>query len=224
MAGLSRASSGVPQGGSLTPFWKLSDTGVNRAFVLNPSMDDVITATQAQTFEKSGGPINASWTIIDNDVYKQLGPQVKTAGKVFLWVAVEEDGKMKPKVYQMTSAHFKAINDAVNEYGKPLQGLMLVVRKENNRWIVTAGDTPNKYKNVLAEIPSLWQEVVAMGLDGSLETPELFRMVSMYPSVEAEKEFLMKRCNVTTWNDVLAKFGQAPVAGGESQTDVDELE
>lgn len=228
MAGLSRASKGVPSGGNQTPYWKLNDAGVNRAFILHPDLDTVLACQVAQTFERSGGPINASWVVIDNDVYKQLGDKVKLAGKAFVWVAVEENDSYVAKLYQMPGHLFNKVSEAVNDFSKPLKGLMLQVKKVNGRWEVTAGDAPPKYKAAIAAIDPLWQEIVEKGLDGSVLNDDVYRMVGMYPTPEKEKEFLMKRCDVGSWNEVLEMFGQPPVADGGASSgassDVDDLE
>jgi hypothetical protein len=227
MAGLSRASQGIPTGGSLTPFWKPAETG-SRAFVLNPNMDTLFVCTHAQTFtgnKSNSGPINASWTIIDDDVYTQLGPKVQTQGKVFVWVAVDEGGEYVPKLYQMSAKLFEgSINLQVNEMGKDLQGMMLYVRKDNGRWNVAASDPSKAFARVAPLIQPLWDEIVAKGLDGSTVNAEVNKMTSTYPSVQEEKEFLMKRCNVNTWNEVLQKFGQAPQEDGGANTEVDEFD
>lgn len=215
-------------------FWRPdAKAAINRVFILNPTMQTIVTGAKYGTFKVSGGPTNASWVDIGRqDVGNLLG--LKAQNKAFVWVLVPNDATNKSKGYEVKlwecgQTQFNAIATGVNEFGLSLQGMMVVLKKDGNRWTTNVNKPPKAHEVEQSLLETSWQEVVDKGLDGSDE--EVFgKIVGLIPTQELQKKFLIERiqredARVTNWNGVLRKFGIAAPddSSDEEESDVEEF-
>lgn len=208
-------------------------------YVLHPDLSSIVSAAKYGCFvaSKPPAPFNASWVSIGaDDVGGQLG--LKAQAKAFLWVLQPKNGKNLSEgfdtlLWEATKSEYETISTQVNEFGNELQGMMVVMSKPTNRWVVQAA-RPQASKAVKKEVlDAAWAEVVAKGL-GSPKEPgfneaEFGNVVGLKPSVALERKFLIDRSQgkFTTWNEVLRAFGMPAVADGGpagSAEDVEEYE
>lgn len=229
-----RGSEPIKESGGTGMFWRPDPKAqVNRAFILAPSLDNILVAPKHGVFEVSGAPCNASWIDIGpQDVGNILG--LKPSVKAFIWVLVPNDLKDKSKGYSVkmwecSKTHFGSIVTQIQEFGSDLQGLMVVLKKDGNRWSITANNAPKAHAVDDSILEAEWAGVVEKGFDGiSEESMEsLGKIVGLIPTQDLQKKFLIERIakkdpKVVNWNGVLKKFG---LAAGEDdeESDVDEL-
>ena len=222
----------MASGSSSGQFWRPdAKAPLNRAFILNPDLASILVAGKYGFFKVTGGPANASWIDIGpQDVGNLLG--LKPQQKAFVWVLVPNDLKDKSKGYEVkmwecSKTHFSAVATAVNEFGIPLQGMMVVLKKDGNRWSISAMGAPKAHAVDQDVLEDAWKGIKDKNLDGSDEEA-IGKLVGLVPSQELEKKFLIDRiqkedAKVVNWNGVLAKFGLAPSEDGDSEDDVDEF-
>lgn len=221
---MKEASSGI--------FWRPdAKAPINRAFILAPSLDNVLVAPKHGVFKVSGGPCNASWIDIGaQDVGNLLG--LKPSVKAFVWVLIPNDLKDKSKGYsakmwECSKTHFSTIVTQVQEFGSDLQGLMVVLKKDGNRWSISANNAPKAHAVDDSILEAEWAAVVEKKLDGSTEesVDALGKLVGLIPTQDLQKKFLIERIQkedmkVTNWTHVLRKFGLAAPDEEEAEEDV----
>lgn len=227
MSFFNRGDVPIPSASSSGQFWRPdAKAPINRAFILNPDLASVLVAPKHGVFKVSGGPANASWIDIGpQDVGNLLG--LKPAQKAFVWVLVPNDPKDKSKGYEVkmwecSKTHFTAVATAVQEFGLDLQGLMVVLKKDGNRWSISANQAPKAHAIEREILEKEWQGIVDKHLDGSDEEA-IGKLVGLIPTQELQKKFLIERiqkedAGVVNWNGVLRKFG---LAAPESEEDGD---
>lgn len=206
-------------------FWRPDPkAAVNRAFILPPELQKVLVAPKHGVFKVSGGPTNASWIDIGSqDVGNLLG--LKPSQKAFVWVLVPNDPTNKSKGYEVkmwecTKTHFTAVVTAVNEFGLDLQGLMVVLKKDGNRWSISANKAPKAHEVPAEVLSEAWNGIIEKKLDGSDEEA-IGKVVGLIPTQELQKKFLIERVqkenpSVNNWSGVLRAFG---LSSPESEDD-----
>jgi len=215
---LSRGDAGDFSNGGGNIFWKPSQTGLNKVFVLHSELNSIVVARKFGVF-KPQAPFNASWVDVgDSDIGKVLG--LKSSPKAFIWVAVLEDGQYVPKLWECSTTQLNAISTQVNEFAQELCGMMLVVKKENNRWNVTAATPPKTIALKPAVLEEMWGKVVEMKLDGNAANDDDFLKRIGYVEPGKQRAFLEERSKMT-WAEICAAFGVE--AKGTSSGMVDEL-
>ena len=232
MSFFNRGDAPIPSASSSGQFWRPdAKAPINRAFILNPDLASILVAPKYGVFKVSGGPCNASWIDIGaQDVGNLLG--LKPAQKAFVWVLVPNDPKDKSKghevrMWECSKTHFSAVATAVQEFGLDLQGLMVVLKKDGNRWSISANKAPKTYEIAPQTLADEWATVVEKRLDGSDEG-EIGKLVGLIPTQELQKKFLIERIQkedstVVNWGGVLRKFGLAPAESEDEESDVEEV-
>lgn len=211
-------------------FWRPDPKApLNRVFILPPDLQKILVAPKHGVFKVSGGPCNASWIDIGaQDVGNLLG--LKAAQKAFIWVLVPNDPTNKSKGYETrmwecSKTQFQGVVTAVQEFGLELQGLMVVLKKDGNRWSISANKAPKAHEVPAETLAEAWGAVVEKHLDGSDEEA-IGKVVGLIPTQALQKKFLIERiqkedASVVNWNQVLRKFG---FEGQDSQDDEDVVE
>ena len=234
MSVFSRGSEPIQESNASGMFWRPdAKAPINRAFILAPSLDNILVAPKYGVFEVSGGPCNASWIDIGaSDVGNILG--IKPSVKAFVWVLVQNDPKDKSKGYsakmwECSKTHFSTIVTQIQEFGSELQGLMVVLKKDGNRWSISANNAPKAHAVDGEVLEAEWKAISDKGLDGISDDSQeaVGKLVGLIPTQELQKKFLIERVQkknpkVVNWAGVLRAFGlAAPEA--EEESDVDEL-
>ena len=138
---------------------------------------------------------------------------LKPSSKVFLWVAVKEGDEFVPKLWETTVSTLNTIGTQVNEFGSDLKGLMIVAKKEGNRWNIQASAPPKNSVVKAEKLAELWEQVKEMGLDGSDEE-KLLEKMGFVPQPR-QKAWLVERGQFANWNALLKAFGLKPEAEDE---------
>lgn len=215
MSLIGKGTEGIKSGGSNIYFQPTKDGAPNRVWVIAPDFDHIFNVQKVGVF-KPKGPMNASWVYTGKgDAADVLG--LKPSSKIFLWVAVKEGGEYTPKLWETTVSTLNTISTQVNEFGNDLKGLLIVAKKEGNRWNIQASAPP---KNAVVKeevLGELWSQVSAMKLDGSDEDALLEKMGYVPPA--RQRNWLIERGQFANWNALLKAFGLPPEA-----TDVEDFD
>jgi hypothetical protein len=212
---IGKGTEGLKSGGSNIYFQPNKDGSANRVWVIAPDFDHIFNVPKVGVF-KPKGPMNASWVYTGKgDAADTLG--LKPSSKVFLWVAVKEGDDYVPKLWETTASTLSIIGTQVNEFGFTLKGLMIVVKKEGNRWNVQAAAAPKNVAVKPEKLDELWAQVKEMGLDGSDEDKLLEKMG--YVPLARQRNWLIERGQFANWNTLLKAFGLPPEA-----TDVEDFD
>ena len=234
MSVFSRGSEPIQESNAGGMFWRPdAKAPINRAFILAPSLDNILVAPKYGVFEVSGGPCNASWIDIGaSDVGNILG--IKPSVKAFVWVLVPNDLKDKSKGYsakmwECSKTHFTTIVTQIQEFGSDLQGLMVVLKKDGNRWSISANNAPKAHAVDGEVLEAEWKAISDKGLDGISDDSQeaVGKLVGLIPTQELQKKFLIERIQkknpkVVNWAGVLRAFGLA-APEVEEESDVDEF-
>lgn len=214
--------------GSGNVFLKRDPKGTT-VYVLNPTLESILSAPKYGVFTASGSPFNASWVSIGKeDVGNELGE--RATPKAFIWVLQPRNTKdlkegFETKMWEASKSDYETISTQVNEFGQPLQGMMIVMSKPENRWKMAA-NKPLAAKSVPQEVlDAAWAEVEDKGwgapTGSKFSESEFGKVVGVIPSKDLQRKFLIERSQgkCKTWNDVRRAFGLAPVAEGEAPED-----
>jgi hypothetical protein len=227
--------------GNAGMFYKRDPKTSNIVYILNKDLASVMSAPKFGVFTASGSPFNASWVSIGaKDVGFELG--VKPQPKAFFFVLVPVNPKnlkegFSTKLWEASKTEYETISTQVNEFGHPLQGMMVVMTKPANRWTIAAQTPPANRAVEKSVIEEAWSELVAKSL--AFDTPPteadekagkmnaFYELVGVRGSVDLERKFLVERSQgkAADWNGVRKLFGLGPVAdGGTVENDVEDYE
>lgn len=218
-------------------FYKRDPKATNVVYILNKELGSVTSAPKFGVFTASGGPFNASWVSIgQKDVGFELG--IKPQPKAFFFVLVPNNPKnlkegFSTKLWEASKTEYETIATQVNEFGHPLQGMMVVMTKPANRWTIAAQTPPANRAVAKATLDEAWDELVAKKLawdvlpTSDAELSAFYDLIGVRGSVDLERKFLAERSQgkAADWNGVRKLFGLGPVAdGGAVENDVEDYE
>ena len=171
------------------------------------------TSEQVQCFEQQGKPTNVTWIKVGpNDPAGELG--LKSDGyAAWVPVAVKGDsGEWEVKFWQTNRTNHAAIVALANDWPS-LPGTRIKISFIGGRWTVAALPPAAKGNPSKAEIDELIAAIPDDDAFGAMLGPD---------NVEGVKELLMKRLNVTSWNQVLTAFGKK-VEAADADIEVEDV-
>lgn len=201
MAGLNRGGEPVSSTGSGIGWWKAPDNkGGRNEVVLRSDIKDIPSASdfyklfQKAAYGKPAYPVTMTWLDTgEDDPRHTLCPEVKPTYSALAWVAFEENGEWKLGAWIMSkSLHTKLYN--------AFQDADLTDKVINVQMVGTTWNVSHVSKKV-APPEALALDVPANGSD--IEK----RLLGVYDNSEAVWAELIKRLDVETKEDVMAKFG-----------------
>ena len=219
--------------GNGSVYLKRDPKGTNVVYVLNPTLDSILSAPKFGVF-KPKAPFNASWVSIGKeDVGNELGE--KPSAKAFIWVLQPKNPKdlkegFETKLWECTKTEYETISTQVNEYGHELKGMMVVMSKPAARWNIVANKPPASKTVPAAVLDAAWDELKVKGTaaptEAGFDEDAFGTLVNVIKSKELQRKFLIERSQgaCKTWNEVRRAFGLSPIADGDAVEEDNEVE